>query len=194
MKKGSDKFFRTGTWNGCVFSGVPELRATPVYDFSFVSNKDEAYFMFHMIKTSLVPRAVMNQTQYEHYIWVDGKWKQYLYLPRDNCDAYNLCGAYGNCIIGESPACQCVQGFKPKSPDTWNPDEWSKGYIRDGGSGCAMWFGDLIDIRQIALTGQDANSLRQDIYIRMPTSEKGWSSFFCRKITVEDIKEEVNGS
>ena len=33
--------------------------------------------------------------------------------------------------------------------------------IRDGGSGCAMWFGDLIEIRQIALTGQDANSLRQ---------------------------------
>ena len=45
--------------------------------------------------------------------------------------------------------------------------------IRDGGSGCAMWFGDLIDIRQIALTGQDANSLGQDLYIRMPASEKG---------------------
>ena len=46
--------------------------------------------------------------------------------------------------------------------------------IRDGGSGCAMWFGDLIEIRQIALTGQDANSLRQKyIYIQMPTSEKG---------------------
>ena len=63
MKKGSNKFFRTGLWNGRVFSGVPELRATPVYDFSFVSNKDEVYFMFHMIKTSLIPRAVMNQTQ-----------------------------------------------------------------------------------------------------------------------------------
>ena len=45
--------------------------------------------------------------------------------------------------------------------------------IRDGGSGCAMWFGDLIDIRQIALTGQDANSLHQDVYIRMPASQKG---------------------
>nr|XP_023913125.1 G-type lectin S-receptor-like serine/threonine-protein kinase At4g27290 isoform X2 [Quercus suber] len=230
MKKGSDKFFRTGPWNGRVFSGVPELRATPVYNFSFVSNKDEAYFAFHMINTSLISRAVMNQTQYERYIWVDGKWKRYLYLPKDNCDNYNLCGAYGNCVIGESPVCQCVQGFKPKTPDTWNPDEWSKGCIRstqlscqdkdkigfdkffgyklpdttyswvnlsmnleecrvkcmnnctcmaysntdirDGGSGCAMWFGDLIDIRQIALTGQDANSLRQDVYIRMPASEK----------------------
>ena len=111
MKKGSDKFFRTGPWNGRVFSGVPELRATPVYNFSFVYKKDEVYFMFHMINTSLISRAVMNQTQYERYIWVDGKWKRYLYLPRDNCDAYNLCGAYGNCIIGESPTCQCVQGF-----------------------------------------------------------------------------------
>ena len=231
MKKGSDEFFRTGPWNGRIFSGVPELRATPVYNFSFVSSKDEVYFMFHMINTSLISRAVMNQTQYERYLWVNGKWKQYLYLPKDNCDNYNLCGAYGNCIIGESPVCQCVQGFKPKSPDTWNPDEWSKGCIRstqlscqdkdkigfdklfgyklpdtthswvnlsmnleecrvkcmnnctcmaysntdirDGGSGCAMWFGDLIDIRQIALTGQDANSLGQDLYIRMPASEKG---------------------
>ena len=231
MKKGYDEFFRTGPWNGRIFSGVPELRATPVYNFSFVSNKDEVYFMFHMINTSLISRAVMNQTQYERYLWVNGKWKQYLYLPKDNCDNYNLCGAYGNCIIGESPVCQCVQGFKPKSPDTWNPDEWSKGCIRstqlscqdkdkigfdklfgyklpdtthswvnlsmnleecrvkcmnnctcmaysntdirDGGSGCAMWFGDLIDIRQIALTGQDANSLGQDLYIRMPASEKG---------------------
>ncbi|XP_030932608.1 G-type lectin S-receptor-like serine/threonine-protein kinase At4g27290 isoform X2 [Quercus lobata] len=230
MKKGSDKFFRTGPWNGRVFSGVPELRATPVYDYSFVSNKDEVYFTFHMINTSLISRAVMNQTQYERYIWVDRKWKQYLYLPKDNCDNYNLCGPYGNCIIGESPVCQCVKGFKPKSPDTWNPDKWSKGCIRstqlscqdkdkigfdkffgyklpdttyswvnlsmnleecrvkcmnnctcmaysntdirDGGSGCAMWFGDLIDIRQIALTGQDTNSLRQDVYIRMPASEK----------------------
>ena len=236
MKKGSDKFFRSGPWNGRVFSGIPELRATPVYDFSFVSNKDEVYFMFHMIKTSLISRAVMNQTQYERYIWVDGNWERYLNLPKDNCDNYNFCGAYGNCIIGESPVCQCVKGFKPKSPDTWNPNEWSKGCIRstqlscqdkdkigfdkffgyklpdttnswvnlsmnleecrvkcmnnctcmaysntdirDGGSGCAMWFGDLIDIRQIALPGQDANSLHQDVYIRMPASGKGMGQYF----------------
>ena len=36
---------------------------------------------------------------------------------------------------------------------------------RDGGSGCAIWYGDLIDIRQVAANGQD-------VYIRMPASKK----------------------
>ncbi|CAN6689001.1 unnamed protein product [Malus baccata var. baccata] len=36
--------------------------------------------------------------------------------------------------------------------------------IRDGGSGCLMWYGDLIDIRYFAENGQD-------IYIRMAASE-----------------------
>ena len=129
--------------------------------------------------------------------------------------------------MGESPVCQCVEGFKPKSLQTWNPEEWYKGCerskplscldktgfdkfsglkmpdttfsllnetmslneckvrclnnctciaysnsdTRNGGSGCAMWFGKLIDIRQMAANKEDANS--QNIYIRMPASEQG---------------------
>uniref|UniRef100_A0A7N2MAD8 Apple domain-containing protein n=1 Tax=Quercus lobata TaxID=97700 RepID=A0A7N2MAD8_QUELO len=89
------------------------------------------------------------------------------------------------------------EGFKPKSTERWNPDDWAKGCIsttelscedkdkigvqclnncscmaysntdiRDGGSGCAIWYGDLIDIRQVAANGQD-------LYIQMPASKKG---------------------
>ncbi|PON82246.1 hypothetical protein TorRG33x02_219480, partial [Trema orientale] len=36
--------------------------------------------------------------------------------------------------------------------------------IRGEGSGCAVWFGDLIDVRQVPEGGQD-------LYIRMPASE-----------------------
>ncbi|VVA35435.1 Hypothetical predicted protein, partial [Prunus dulcis] len=36
--------------------------------------------------------------------------------------------------------------------------------IRGGGTGCAIWFGDLIDVRQFTAAGQD-------LYIRMPASE-----------------------
>ncbi|XP_023913128.1 G-type lectin S-receptor-like serine/threonine-protein kinase At4g27290 isoform X1 [Quercus suber] len=221
MKKGFKMYFRTGPWNGLFFSGAPEIRATPVYSFSFVSNKDEVYFIFDMIQHSVKSRAVLNQTRYERYIWVDGEWRLYHHFPRDECDTYNLCGVYGNCIIGESPKCQCIQGFKPKSTETWNPEEWSKGCvrstqlscqdkdkigfdkfvgyklpdttyswvnqsmnleeckvkclnnctcmaystsdIRDGGSGCVIWYGDLIDIKPTA-------AYRQDVYIRMPAS------------------------
>ncbi|EEF42799.1 hypothetical protein RCOM_1222570 [Ricinus communis] len=38
--------------------------------------------------------------------------------------------------------------------------------IREGGSGCLLWFGDLIDIRQF-------NEYGQDIYITMAASEIG---------------------
>ncbi|XP_023879915.1 G-type lectin S-receptor-like serine/threonine-protein kinase At4g27290 isoform X2 [Quercus suber] len=232
MNKGTEKLFRTGPWNGLSLSGAPDLKDNPVYTYDFVIDSDEVYFIYNMIKNSVLSRALLNQTSslYERYIWVseEKKWRLYLSMPKDNCDGYNLCGPYGNCIIGESPICQCVEGFNHKSPDTWNPDEWSKGCVRitqlscedkdkigfaqfvglkmpdttysrvngsmnlnecrvkclnncsctayansnitNGGSGCAMWFGDLIDIRQVAVNGQDA--YRQDVYIRMPASEQ----------------------
>uniref|UniRef100_A0A2N9FA80 Receptor-like serine/threonine-protein kinase n=1 Tax=Fagus sylvatica TaxID=28930 RepID=A0A2N9FA80_FAGSY len=226
MKKGSKKYFRTGLWNGNYFSGVPALKANPVFNYIFVSNKDEVYYTFHMINKSVISILVLNQTNnlLERFIWVEAekKWSMYTYVPKDSCDTYNLCGVYGNCIIGESPVCQCLEGFKPKSSETWNPNEWSKGCVRkrqlscqdkdkigfvkfvgiklpdttnswmngsmnleecrvkclnncsctaysnsnisDGGSGCIIWYGDLIDIRQIS-----ANE--QELYIRMSASD-----------------------
>ena len=38
--------------------------------------------------------------------------------------------------------------------------------IRGEGSGCVMWFGDLIDMKQLQTDGQD-------LYIRMHASELG---------------------
>ncbi|KAK4599047.1 hypothetical protein RGQ29_009218 [Quercus rubra] len=226
-KKGTEKFSRTGPWNGLGFSGLPDVKENPVYTYDFVINRDEVYYIFHLIKKSVITRGVLNEnaSSYERYIWIeaDKKWITYFSTPKDKCDTYNLCGPYGNCIIGELPICQCVEGFKHKSPDTWNPYEWSKGCVRitqlscedkdkigfdtfvglkmpdttyswvngsmnlnecrvkclnncnctayansdikNGGSGCAMWFGDLIDIRQVAANGQY-------VYIRMPASEQ----------------------
>ncbi|KAF8414042.1 hypothetical protein HHK36_002041 [Tetracentron sinense] len=122
---------------------------------------------------------------------------------RDHCDIYGLCGANGNCDLDEAPICQCLKGFKPKSPKNWSTTNWLGGCIRkvplncEKGDkfvkytelklpdtthalanksmislkeckrdGCAMWFGDLIDLRQISGAGQD-------LYIRMAASESG---------------------
>jgi hypothetical protein len=62
MKKGSEKYFRTGPWNGVRYSGTPELKANPVFDFNFVSIKDEVYYIYHMINKSVISRLVLNQT------------------------------------------------------------------------------------------------------------------------------------
>uniref|UniRef100_A0A2N9FSD1 non-specific serine/threonine protein kinase n=1 Tax=Fagus sylvatica TaxID=28930 RepID=A0A2N9FSD1_FAGSY len=143
--------------------------------------------------------------------------------PIDRCDSYGVCGAYGRCIITESPVCQCLNGFKPKSQQKWDSMDWSQGCVRNKplncqeiithgfvkfpnlkvpdttytwvntsmnlkecrekclsncsctaytnsdikeGIGCAIWFGDLLDIKQFPDGGQD-------LYIRMHPSELG---------------------
>uniref|UniRef100_A0A2N9I4B6 non-specific serine/threonine protein kinase n=1 Tax=Fagus sylvatica TaxID=28930 RepID=A0A2N9I4B6_FAGSY len=47
---------------------------------------------------------------------------------------------------------------------------YSNSNISEGGIGYAIWYGDLIDIRQISANGHDANG--QDVYIRMPASDQ----------------------
>ncbi|KAK4605163.1 hypothetical protein RGQ29_013290 [Quercus rubra] len=130
----------------------------------------------------------------DRYTWIEAEkvWKVYSTRPRDYCDSYGLCGANGNCVFTASPVCQCLKAFKPKSPELWSVMEWSQGCVRNkplschtdgvkclnnctcmaytnsdisgGGSGCAIWFGDLMDIRQFPAGGQD-------LYIRMSASE-----------------------
>ncbi|XP_031281331.1 G-type lectin S-receptor-like serine/threonine-protein kinase At4g27290 isoform X2 [Pistacia vera] len=220
MWKDSKKFYRSGPWNGLGFSGAPALKPNPVFQFNFVSNEEELYYMYNNTDKSLITRVVMNQTNYvrQRLAWSEAtqSWKVYSILPKDYCDTYGLCGAYGNCMSTESPVCQCFKGFKPNSANIdWfqgcvrnEPLNYSKtdGFIRfnglklpdathasvkksmdlkecrekclensscmaytnsdirGGGSGCAMWFGDLIDIRQQPDGGQD-------LYIRMSASE-----------------------
>ncbi|XP_021598400.1 G-type lectin S-receptor-like serine/threonine-protein kinase At4g27290 isoform X3 [Manihot esculenta] len=225
MWKGTEKYYRSGPWNGIAFSGGIALRPNPVFGFNFVSTEEEIYYKFNLNNESLLTRIVMNQTTYnrERYTWndVNRSWSLYDIVPRDRCDSYGLCGAYGNCIVSELPVCQCLKGFKPRSLETWNLKDWSQGCmrnkplncetgdgflkfsglklpdtthswvnktmnlrecratclkncscmaysssdIRGGGSGCAIWFGDLMDMRQLPADGG------QELYIRMNASE-----------------------
>jgi hypothetical protein len=223
MWKGSKKYYRSGPWNGIGFSGGPELRINPVFYFDFVDDGEEVYYTYNLKNKSLITRIVMNQSTYfrQRYTWneINQTWVLYANVPRDYCDTYNLCGAYGNCIISQSPVCECLEKFTPNSPESWNSMDWSQGCVRnkpldcqkgDGfvkyidlklpdatnswvnktmnlkecrskclqncscmaytatnikeRSGCAIWFGDLIDIKQFPAAGQE-------IYIRMNASE-----------------------
>ncbi|WJX73453.1 hypothetical protein P8452_57232 [Trifolium repens] len=226
MMKGDKKFYRSGPWNGLRSSGSPQIRPNPIYDYRFVYNKDEFYYTYSLKNSSAVTRLVLNATasiRYR-YVWIESakRWEIYTSVPLDLCDSYALCGAYSSCVISNSPVCQCMKGFKPKSPQAWYAMDWSNGCVRnkalrceeknkDGfvklsgmkgpdttyswldqtiglkecrvkclnncscmayansdvrgeGSGCALWFGDLIDIRQFAAGGQD-------LYVRMDSSE-----------------------
>ncbi|CAN1281431.1 G-type lectin S-receptor-like serine/threonine-protein kinase At4g27290 [Linum perenne] len=204
MWKGSDKFFRSGPWN----------------------DEDHIYYTYELKNKSFISIIVMNQTLYsrQRLVWneVARDWGMYASVPRDRCDNYAICGVYATCAVSESPICQCLKGFKPKSSEMLDMMDWSHGCVRDkplecshgngdgflkhsglklpdatnswvnksmsleecrvkclencscmaytstdirgAGSGCSIWYGDLIDMKQFRGSGQD-------IYIRMPASE-----------------------
>ncbi|KAI3804784.1 hypothetical protein L1987_26593 [Smallanthus sonchifolius] len=230
VRDGSNIRYRAGPWNGVRFSGDPNLRPNSVYRFGLVLDKKEVYYYFDFLNTSVITRVIIRPTgSFERLLWIESRqeWLLYLTPQTDNCDRYKLCGSFGSCNINNSPACGCLKGFEPTSPDQWNVADWSQGCRRStpldcgpgegfrrysgvklpdtqqswfnqsmdlhecervckrncsciaystqnvtaGGSGCLLWFGDLVDIRTFVENGQD-------LYIRMPASElaKGKSS------------------
>ncbi|KAJ4977104.1 hypothetical protein NE237_002210 [Protea cynaroides] len=232
MWKGTEEHFRSGPWNGLRYSGAPELSPNTVFSFTFTDNVEEG---------SIQSRLVLNQSSsnggvLQRFTW-NGRssgWQLFLQVPRDYCDTYGLCGAYSNCDTNQSPVCQCLEGFKPKSPANWDSLDWFDGCVRktpldcrnrDGfmkfsslklpatrqtwvnrsmdlkeckveclkncsctayaiadvrgsGSGCVLWFGDLIDIRQFPINSATTG---QDLFIRVDSSELAAQSDSKRK-------------
>ena len=230
---GPTMLYRSGPWNGIRFNGIPSLKHRPLFSIDFQHNNDEYYFTYFPRNNTLISRIVLNQTAraLQRFMWIEENqtWKLYLNVPRDICDNYKLCGSFGNCYINESTVCQCLPGFKPKSPQNWIAKDWSQGCMRSetwscgdtkkdgfikfnnlklpdtenswvnrkmtleecrvscwencsctafansdiigGGNGCIIWFGDLVDLRQL----QDAG---QDLFVRLAASKVGMGFYF----------------
>ncbi|RDX88692.1 Receptor-like serine/threonine-protein kinase SD1-8, partial [Mucuna pruriens] len=129
MWKGSSEYYRSGPWNGVRFSG----KTTPIFNLQFESTLNEMFYTYNLENNSLITRVVLNQSLYsrQRYNWIkeNQTWRLYSSVPRDNCDYYNLCGPYGNCIVSESPPCQCLTGFKPKSVQNYEALDWTEGCV-----------------------------------------------------------------
>ncbi|KAK4255700.1 hypothetical protein QN277_008665 [Acacia crassicarpa] len=57
-----------------------------------------------------------------------------------------------------------LEECKAKCWENCSCNAYANSDIRDGGSGCVMWFGDLIDIRQVPFDDQH-------LYIRLASPE-----------------------
>ncbi|XP_029130944.1 S-locus-specific glycoprotein S13-like [Cajanus cajan] len=147
--KGTKKYQRVGPWNGLRFSGMPEMSPNPIYHYEFFSNKEEVYYTWTLQQSSLITRAVLNQTTLQriHYIWsdIDASWVIYSALPADECDYYGVCGANSYCRTSASPMCECLQGFNPKSPEKWNSKDWSQGCVLKQPQSCKGNYTDEFD-------------------------------------------------
>nr|CAB3485871.1 unnamed protein product [Digitaria exilis] len=212
------KKYSTGPWNGLRFSGVPEI-ASYSGDFSVevVVFPDEVACVFNASAGAPLSRIVLtDQGVLERLAWdpANSVWDTWMQSPRDFCDSYAICGAFGPCDEGDvaTQLCGCIDGFSPASPEQWSTRDTSGGCrrdvplecgnngtttdgfkvlhgqchggherhagavqgeclancscvayapadIRDGGSGCVMWNGDIVDVRYL--------DNGQELYVRL---------------------------
>ncbi|KAL4576438.1 hypothetical protein LXL04_012531 [Taraxacum kok-saghyz] len=172
IRKGLEVQVRFGPWNGIGFSGVPSEMPESVYSDVFVVNQKEVSYKFEQ-KSSAYQRLRLNSDGSITMLhWNNRRQEWFIYATAliDSCGRYVVCGPYGSCDINKTPRCSCMEGFKPKQPDEWNIADWKDcsctAYanldIKRGGSGCLLWFGELMDLKVCEEI--------QHLYIRMPIS------------------------
>ncbi|KAG6514667.1 hypothetical protein ZIOFF_025036 [Zingiber officinale] len=121
MLKGSAKTHRGGPWNGYGFVGDPMMVTSQVVSsvrLSFVSNKNEIYFManYTATPTRVLSRSVLFANGTFQLWFLDrggnGEWQLLWSIPQDDCDIYNRCGRNSVCTwYYYTFNCDCLNGF-----------------------------------------------------------------------------------
>ncbi|KAE8703214.1 S-locus lectin protein kinase family protein [Hibiscus syriacus] len=124
IRKGLKKYSLSGIWIGNGFSGIRYVSLNPIYDYQFVWNEDEVYYIFSLKNKLVLSRVVLNQTESVRQRYTRSPdtqtWMLFSMRPRDYCDNYGRCGSNVNCDNNELPVCQCLTGFRPRWPERWN--------------------------------------------------------------------------
>ncbi|KAF2303579.1 hypothetical protein GH714_019584 [Hevea brasiliensis] len=127
--------WRSGHWNGVRWSGVPKMQGvTFIFNYSYVNNENEISLSWNVVYGSILTIGVLNESGiFQRSKWHEneGRWEEFASAPKDQCDSYGLCGAYGNCVRynGEFDS-TCLPGYQPKSPQEWHRKDGSDGCVR----------------------------------------------------------------
>ena len=127
-------YWRSGPWNGQIFIGEPDWNAEYHNGFNLVDDKEgTVYATFDYANVLPLSKFVLNsQGNLVQTYWDDSKedWKVVGLAPKDECDVYGTCCAFGSCDSLSSPICSCIRGFEPKIIEEWNRGNWTSGCIR----------------------------------------------------------------
>jgi hypothetical protein len=132
----SQIYWSTGVWNEKTqtFANVPELTTNVlVFNYSFVSNETETYFIYYLSDPSYRSKFVMESTgKIQLLAWLFGplEWKSYWSQPAAQSNVYGLCGAFGVYRDNISSPCECLKGFEPFSKNYTSLNDWSGGCVR----------------------------------------------------------------
>ncbi|PIN19635.1 Serine/threonine protein kinase [Handroanthus impetiginosus] len=128
----SDQYWTSGAWNGHIFSLVPEMRLNYIYNFTYIDNANESYFTYSLYNPSIISRFIMDVSgQIKQLSWDNTDWNLFWSQPRQQCEVYAYCGAFGSCNQNSLPFCNCLPGFNHKSESDWGLKDYSGGCVRE---------------------------------------------------------------
>ncbi|GMI74788.1 hypothetical protein like AT2G19130 [Hibiscus trionum] len=142
----SQPYWTTGTWDQQTmsFSFVPEMRMVTVsslaYNFSYVSEENESYFIYYYHNSSTITKFSMDVSgQIKDMLWLEGieQWILFFSKPRQQCGVYAFCGAFGSCNDTSLSSCTCLSGFQPTSRRNWDQQVYSGGCVRKAELQCS---------------------------------------------------------
>ncbi|GJS63869.1 G-type lectin S-receptor-like serine/threonine-protein kinase [Tanacetum coccineum] len=149
LKQGGLARFRGGPWSSERFSGVSIFSKVVTFTYDVIIDEREVSFAYNIENnTSILSRVTLNSSgELVSTVWVEesNKWQVVVSFPRDVCDTYNICSAYGSCsidLIQQSCSCLDVKRFEPRNKTEWDRAEWSSGCVRRTPLNCTTGFSD----------------------------------------------------
>ncbi|GJV43667.1 G-type lectin S-receptor-like serine/threonine-protein kinase [Tanacetum coccineum] len=154
LRRGPVLHTRYGPWNGIRFSGMPSLTTNPTAVNQFVVNDKEIYYGFE-VNASVLSRLYLNPEGIDDVLIRNVFKEWYCRRLSSGCMRRTTLGSWEYVMVMRM-AVQ-VRTIIASFSAYANLD------IRNGGSGCLLWFDELLDVREYNET--------QNLYIRMAVSE-----------------------
>ncbi|KAK6783966.1 hypothetical protein RDI58_017420 [Solanum bulbocastanum] len=129
------QFWASGSWNGHTFSPFPEMGLDYTYNYNYTDNGNGSYFTYSLSNytSSRPPKLKIDVLgKINELVWLDSDshWTLLWSQPREQCDVYAYCGAFGVCNNAIA-SCNCLSGFKPRSYREWSSNDYMSGCVRN---------------------------------------------------------------
>ncbi|KNA20102.1 hypothetical protein SOVF_055420 [Spinacia oleracea] len=150
----SQKYWTSGAWNEQerIFSLVPEMRLNYAYNFSYIDNENESYFIYSVYQSSIISRGCVRKTPLQCGISTSQKNKDnffvYYNMKLPQSDRSLSFPTIEECEAACFNNCSCYA------------------YAYDIG-GCSVWYEHLFNIQQLS----DGDTSGKTLYLRLAASE-----------------------
>ncbi|KAJ4850532.1 hypothetical protein Tsubulata_041998 [Turnera subulata] len=109
-----------------------------LFNASLVNNNEETTFTWGLTNSSIFSIMFVDESGFLNRAnWLNNQWFKIYSAPKEPCDNYGHCGAFGICDpYGTAGAfeCSCLPGFQPKNPNDWNLKDGTGGCVRNPGA------------------------------------------------------------